>query len=261
MESSQLLYTRQSCTKPMVRAETLTWWCWTCQLAGNPWTSPLASWPHWHLPSPQTPPCVDEPGGEKKGNSGGWGFEMKSRIKTENLTLTVPFSKLTCAGTVRPRQVQCPLWWPAIAQVSASQHQPISRSGAARRWWCLWDGWEFWTWSALHGFAQLLLTDTGWLPTLQSWPGPEKNPICSWTYTQHLLHLKERNFNWHASAEGMELPSSACWLTDGCSLPSCGCPCVQITPSSALSAGFAVDRWKLPAQTALLIAKGKKKIE
>ena len=35
------------------------------------------------------------------------------------------FLKLRCAGTVRPRQVQCPLGWPAIAQVSASQHQLV----------------------------------------------------------------------------------------------------------------------------------------
>lgn len=35
-------------------------------------------------------------------------------------------------------------------------------------------GWQFWPWSALHGFAQLLLTHTGWLPTLQSWPGSGK---------------------------------------------------------------------------------------
>lgn len=36
------------------------------------------------------------------------------------------FRRLRCAGTVRPRQVQCPLGWPAIAQVSASQHQLVS---------------------------------------------------------------------------------------------------------------------------------------
>lgn len=34
--------------------------------------------------------------------------------------------RLRCAGTVRPRQVQCPLGWLAIAQVSASQHQLVS---------------------------------------------------------------------------------------------------------------------------------------
>lgn len=39
--------------------------------------------------------------------------------------------RLRCAGTVRPRQVQCPLGWLAIAQVSASQHQLVS-SGQGR---------------------------------------------------------------------------------------------------------------------------------
>lgn len=34
--------------------------------------------------------------------------------------------RLRCAGTVRPRQVQCPLGRLAIAQVSASQHQLVS---------------------------------------------------------------------------------------------------------------------------------------
>lgn len=34
--------------------------------------------------------------------------------------------RLRCADTVRPRQVQCPLGWLAIAQVSASQHQLVS---------------------------------------------------------------------------------------------------------------------------------------
>lgn len=41
---------------------------------------------------------------------------------------------------------------------------------------------------------------------------------------------KEMNFNWNTRAKGMRLPSSAWRHTDGCSLPSCGCPCVQITP-------------------------------
>lgn len=112
--------------KPIVKSETLTWWYWTCQLGGNPWTSPLAAWPHWHLPSQQPPTCADEPEKKKEATTTE-GKHLRPRVEwNRSLTLIVVLSKLSCAGTVRPRQVQCPLWWPAIAQVSASQHQPIS---------------------------------------------------------------------------------------------------------------------------------------
>lgn len=46
----------------------------------------------------------------------------------ESMTKKTPRCSTTasCAGTVRPRQVQCLMENPAIAQVSASQHQLLS---------------------------------------------------------------------------------------------------------------------------------------
>lgn len=187
MESSQSLYTRQSWTKPIVKPETLTWWYRTCPLVGNPWTSPLASWPHWHLPSPQTQPCVDEP--EKRQQRT---VRIGHEAQNETESRTAPFSKLSCAGTVRPRQVQCPLWWPAIAQVSASQHQPISLEETVQHLSA-----RLFEMDESSGHGQLcmglhscsLQTQADCLPCKAG--QDQINLICSWTQT-HLQHLKRQ---------------------------------------------------------------------
>lgn len=84
MASSQSLYTCRSWTRPIVKSEILTWWYRTYQLVGNPWTSPLASWPHWHLPSLQTPPCADGPENRQRQRVRIWD---EAQNKTGNLWL------------------------------------------------------------------------------------------------------------------------------------------------------------------------------
>lgn len=84
MASSQSLYTCRSWTRPIVKSEILTWWYRTYQLVGSPWTSPLASWPHWHLPSLQTPPCADGPENRQRQRVRIWD---EAKNKTGNLWL------------------------------------------------------------------------------------------------------------------------------------------------------------------------------
>lgn len=106
-------------------------------------TSPSTLWLRLHLPFPRYLPFGGEPKGGRQGKDwdrrGGKG--IKSRIflapasrlgkpcfcllKTKMGTPPCPPHLQCWAGTVRPRQVQCPGQLPAIAQVSASQHWPV----------------------------------------------------------------------------------------------------------------------------------------
>ena len=117
-------------------APTLTWWCPTCPSAASPWTSPSASWPRSRPPPPPSPRCADGPatkrpaGGQIPELDGGQQPHQRGEAggvtrRDHHHHVTVHSAGLRCAGTVRPRQVQCPLGRLAIAQVSASQHRQV----------------------------------------------------------------------------------------------------------------------------------------
>lgn len=102
---------------------------------------------------------------------------------------------------------------------------------------CRTHGWQSWPWSVLHGFAQLVLMHTGWLPTLQSWPGSVK------TLKQLPRGHEEENTKWVIWKHTNKLMCSCGTNTAcGCVLPPCGHLCAAHCLPVNLKCWFC-SRW------------------
>lgn len=161
--------------------------------------------------------------------------------------------ELRYAGTVRPRQVQCPLERPAIAQVSASQNQLVSSQ----------VGNKIQNRQSDINICRLHVEgDDGCPGHGQFCMGLHS---CSdWTQADCPPCKADQNQAGEQAAEGIKYQYKSPKLTKSSWCVAAVCPLVAISMQYfahlfTWSAGFAVGGWILPAQTALLTTRGRPK--